>query len=175
MDITQWYAVALGGTVALLIIASILLAILTITRKYATFRFLKHVYYPQVHKYLRGSEKTTRFDLALIAVFLVGNMLCTAIRVNNISDLARRSGMLSVINLIPLAPGAHMNLIANSCGVRLDAYGRIHRWMGRVAIVEGLIHTATNLSLHTMNFQTLSDIGGLTVSLHFNLCEVSTG
>ena len=78
MDITQWYAVALGGTVALLIIASILLAILTITRKYAKFRFLKHVYYPQVHKYLRGSEKTTRFDLALIAVFLVGNMLCVA-------------------------------------------------------------------------------------------------
>lgn len=72
MDITHWYAVTLGGTVALLIIASILLAILTITRKYATFRFLKHVYYPQVDKYLRGSEKTTRFDLTSLDHCLFG-------------------------------------------------------------------------------------------------------
>lgn len=168
MDITQQYAVALGDTVALLIITSILLAILIITRKYTTFRFLKHIYYLQVHKYLKGSEKTIRFDLALIAMFLVGNILCTAIRVNSIFDLARRSKMLSIINLILLALKAYINLIANNYGVRLGTYKRMYRQIERVAIAEGLIYTATNLSLHTINFQTLSNIEGLIVSLHFS-------
>ena len=175
MDITQWYAIALRGLVPLSITTAALLTALTITRKYTTFRFLKHVYYPQVHRYLRGFEKTTQFDFALIAVFLLGNMVCTVIQVNDVSNLARRSGLLSVINLMPLTAGSHMNLIANSCGIRLGAYRRMHRWIGRVAAAEGLVHTAARVSLHLPDLQTLSDIVGLTVSFGSSFHEVFTG
>jgi hypothetical protein len=184
MDITQWYAVALGGVVALSITAKAFLIIfkyakflalggvvaLSITAKafliifkYAKFYFLKYVYYPQIHKHLRGSEKTTGFDVLLIAAFLVGNGLCTTIRVKDIHGLTGRSGLMSIINLMPLSLGASMNLIASRCGIKLGAYARTHRWLGRVAIVEGLIHTAAAVSLQKPDLRMPSDIAGLTV------------
>jgi hypothetical protein len=163
MDITQCYAVALGGVVALFIIAKTFLTIFKYTRTYAKFYFLKYVYYPQIHKLLRGSEKTTGFDVLLIVVFLVGNVLCTTIRVKDIHGLTGRSGLMSIINLMPLSLGGHMNLIASRCGIRLGAYSRTHRWLGRVAIVEGLIHTVAAVSLRKSDLRMPSDIAGLTV------------
>jgi hypothetical protein len=164
MDITQWYAVALGGVVALSIIASLFLTIFKCTRTDVKLCFLKHVYYPQIHKCLRGSEKTTRLDVVVIVAFLVGNVLCTTIRVKDVPGLTRRSGLMSTIILMPLSLGGHMNLIANHCGIRLGSYARMHRWLGRVAIVQGLVHTAAAVSLQKPDLRMPSDIGGLIVS-----------
>lgn len=54
-----------------------------------------------------------------------------------------------------------MNLIASRCGLRLDVYARIHRWLGRTEITDGLVHTAAAASLHTPNlreqFQQIGD------------------
>jgi hypothetical protein len=164
MDITQWYAIALGGLVSLFITTCLLLIIFGVARTYAKVYFLKHVFYPQTHRYLRGSGKTTPFDAILIMLFLVGNILCITIRVKDIPELVRRSGLMSTISLMPLSLGAHMNLIASRCGLRLDVYARIHRWLGRTAIIEGLVHTAAAASLHTPNLRERSDIAALTVS-----------
>jgi hypothetical protein len=141
MDIAQWYAVALGGVVALSMVAKTFLKIL-------------------IYKHLR---KRIGFDVLLIVAFLVGNVLCTTIRVKDIHGLTGRSGLMAIINLMPIPLGGHMNIIANRCGIRLGAYARTHRWLGRVAIVEGLIHTAAAVSLQKPNIRMLSDIAGLTV------------
>jgi hypothetical protein len=169
MDDTQWYAIALGGLIGLSVITSLLLASSKKIRTYTKFHFLKHVYYPQVHKYLRGSEKTTRFDLGSICVFLAGIVVCTAIQVKDVTALRRRSGLISIINLIPLSLGSRMNLVASYCGTSLGTYGRMHRWLGRVAIAEGLIHTAAAVSLQKPSLRTLSNIGGLAVGIVLNL------
>ena len=163
MDITQWYLVGLG-LVALFITASPLLKTVKSAHTHATLYFCKYVFYPQIHRYLRGSGKTTLFDAVLILAFLVGNVLCITVRVKDISGLTRRSGLMSTINLTPLSLGAQMNLIASRCGIRLSTYARIHRWLGRVAIVEGLIHTAAAASLRKPNLRTHSDVAALTVS-----------
>ena len=117
---------------------------------------------------MRGSEKTTRFDLLLTIIFLIGMVYCTAIRVHDIAGLIRRSGVISIINLIPLSIGAHMNFLTNACGIRLGVYGRIHRWLGRVAVVEGLVHAIAAVSLQKLDLHMLSDIAGLIVSLRPN-------
>ena len=131
---------ALRSLVVLSIIASLLLAIVKIARTYGTFYFLKHIYYPQARLYLKGSGKTTRFDLALIVAFLVGNVVCTTIRVKDIADLLRRSGLISTITLIPLLLGGYISLIVSYCGISLRTYSRIYRWLGRVVIIKGLIY-----------------------------------
>ena len=79
MDITQWYEVALRT----LAVSSI-------------------VFYPQVHRYLRGSGKTTRLDVVSIVAFLVGNALCVAIGVKDFPSLIKRTGLMSSVNLMPL-------------------------------------------------------------------------
>jgi Mn2+/Fe2+ NRAMP family transporter len=40
---------------------------------YATYYFLKHVFYPRVYKYIRG---TTRYYTLLVLALLVGNVVC---------------------------------------------------------------------------------------------------
>jgi hypothetical protein len=100
----------------------------------------------------------------MIIVFLVGNILCITIQVKDIPELVRRSGLISTINLMPLTLGPYINRIASYCGLRLDVYARIHRWLGRTAIIEGLVHTAAAASLHTPNLRERSDIAALTVS-----------
>ncbi|KKY22692.1 putative ferric-chelate reductase [Phaeomoniella chlamydospora] len=58
-----------------------------------------------------------------------------------------------------------MNLIASGCGVRLDSYALMHRWLGRVAIVEALVHTVAAAVSHPLNFKRASDIAALTACI----------
>jgi hypothetical protein len=164
MDITQWYAVSLGCLVGLPIIARLFFSI-TIVRIYGIIYLRKHVTYPQIHRYLRRSSKVTRLDLLILSAFLIGNALCLGINPKGIPDFTKRSGLISVINLMPLSLGASMNLIVSLCGISLPTYAKLHRWLGRVAIIEGLIHVATAVSYRRPNLHTLPDVAALTVSV----------
>jgi predicted ferric reductase len=73
-------------------------------------------------------------------IFLTGNVVCVAIGSRD-STVIRRLAIMSVINLVPLALGGHMNFIASRCRIRPQNYERMHRWVGKVAILEGLIHS----------------------------------
>jgi hypothetical protein len=164
MDITQWYAISLGCLVGLAIIGRLLFSI-TIVRIYGTFYLRKHITYPQIHRYLRRPGNVTRLDLLVLSTFLVGNAVCLSINVKGVPEFIERSGLISIINLMPLSPGANMNLIVSLWGIRLPTYAKLHRWLGRVAIVEGLIHATVAVSYHKPNLHTLSDVAALTVSI----------
>ena len=76
MDITQWYAVALGGLVVLFHVSHPLLLIMRISGTHIASSFLKHLYHPRVRLYIRGSNryigfssKTARFDVLLVVLF----------------------------------------------------------------------------------------------------------
>ncbi|KAH7111270.1 ferric reductase transmembrane component 3 [Dendryphion nanum] len=150
MDITQWYAVSLGCLVGLPIIGRLFFSI-TIVRTYGTFYLRKHITYPQIHRYLRRS----------------GNALCLAINVKGVPEFIKRSGLISIINIMPLSLGANMNLIVSRCGISLPTYAKLHQWLGRVAIVEGLIHVAVAVSYRRLNLHTLSDVAALTAGATF--------
>lgn len=160
MDITQWYAVALGGLVVLFHISYPLLLILRISGTYIASSFLKHLYHPRVRLHIRGSNRhiglssrTARFDVLLVILFLVGNAVCLSIEVKDVVSLTKRSALLCIINLVPLALGEHMNFVASFCGVRLSAYASLHEWLGRVVIAEGLIHSVAAISSQHINLQ----------------------
>src|SRR5436853_468490 len=72
----QWYAVSLGALAALFILFYIQQLIVSGLRKYLFLYFLKHVYYPLIPRLMRGSCKTTWFELLLTLLFLIGNTLC---------------------------------------------------------------------------------------------------
>ena len=164
IDITQWYAISLGCLVGLPIIGRLFFSI-TIVRIYGTFYLRKHITYPQIHRYWRRSGKVTRLDLLVLFTFLAGNALCLAINVKGVPEFIERLGLISIINLIPLSLGANMNLIVSLCGIRLPTYAKLHRWLGRVAIVEGLIHVTVAVSYRRPNLHKLSDVAALTVSI----------
>lgn len=141
MEVTQWYAVSLGALSVLLIGIAITQSIYMFLRIHITFYFLKHVFYPQIPRCVRGSKTITRFDVGLIVIFLAANVLWASIGVQTTEDLQRRIGHLSTINFMALAFGGRMNLIANICDLKLSDIGRIHGWLGAVTVIEGLVHS----------------------------------
>ncbi|KAM0132883.1 hypothetical protein ACHAP3_006172 [Botrytis cinerea] len=105
-----------------------------------------------------------RFDVLLAVLFLVGNTVCLNVEVKDVASLIKRSGLLCIINLVPLALGEHMNLVASFCGVRLSAYASTHEWLGRVVMAEGLIHSAAAISSQPLNLQSTFGVAELMVS-----------
>jgi hypothetical protein len=141
MNTIQWYAMALAAAVAFSSVFYILRVLIEFLRIYATFHFLKHIYYPQVHKYVRGSSTTSRFDALLIIAFMAGNAICLILDgIPDRNELLHRTGLLSTVNFVPLALGSHINLIVSYCRLGLEAYNRIYRWIGWVVVIEGLSH-----------------------------------
>ena len=148
-----------------------LLLITGVSGAYIASYFLKHLYYPRVRLYIRGSNryigfssKIARFNVLLVVLFLVGNAACLRIGVRNIASLTKRSGMLCIINIVPLVLGERINLVASFCGVRLRTYTSIHEWLGAVVIAEGLIHSVTALSSQHLSLQSTFGVAELIVS-----------
>jgi hypothetical protein len=159
MDTTQWYAAALAAIASLSIVFYILGISISFLCTYATYHFLKHVFYARVHKYVRGS---TRFDALLIIAFLTGNVFCL---ISDRTRLMQQTGLLSTVNLVPLALGSHMNSVVSCCGLGSEAYNAIHRWIGRVAVIEGVIHVILAVVLQKPNLHASTQVAALVVSL----------
>ena len=66
------------------------------------------------------------FNILLVVLFLVRNIVYLSVKIKDITSLIKHSGLLYIINLVLLALGEHMNLVANFCGVRLRAYTSIY-------------------------------------------------
>jgi hypothetical protein len=159
MDIIQWYAVALAAIAALSIVFYMVRISIRFLRTYTTYHFLKHVFYPRVHKYIRG---TTRYHALLILALLVGNVFCL---IGDRTKIVQRTGLLSIVNLVPLALGSHMNSVVSCCGLGYEAYNAIHRWMGRVAVVEGVIHVILAVVSQKPNLHSSTQVAALVVSV----------
>ena len=66
--------------------------------------------------------------------------------------------------LIPLVLGCHMNSILNLCGLSLDGQSRLYRWIARVALIEGLIHSIMEL-VKGLSIKSVPQIAALVVTI----------
>jgi DMSO/TMAO reductase YedYZ heme-binding membrane subunit len=85
------------------------------------------------------------------------------------TKILQRTGLLSLVNLIPLALGSHMNSVVSCYGLGYKAYSAIHRWMGQVAVIEGVIHMILAVVSQTPNLHLSTQIAALVVSLFLAL------
>ncbi|KAL2753949.1 hypothetical protein ACRALDRAFT_2109981 [Sodiomyces alcalophilus JCM 7366] len=58
------------------------------------------------------------------------------------ADVRGRSGTLSVVNMVPLIIFAgRNNPLISWLHISFDTYNLLHRWMGRISVIEAIIHT----------------------------------
>lgn len=58
------------------------------------------------------------------------------------SDLCNRTGDLSTINMVPLfLTMGRNNPLIHWCDITFDTFNLVHRWIGRIAVVQAAIHT----------------------------------
>jgi hypothetical protein len=58
----------------------------------------------------------------------------------------RRSGLLCLINLVPLMLGGRMNFVLDHCGISLSDFAITHRWLGWLCIAQGIMHVTAGFN-----------------------------
>src|SRR6266536_5235703 len=116
MDNSLWYAIAIVATTASLLCIYLLKKLLRCIHVFVIYYFLKYLYYNYIHKHVRGS---TWFHGILIILFMAGNATYLILKHN---DFLKQTGIISTINLIPLALRGHMNLLASLLGLDSEDY-----------------------------------------------------
>jgi hypothetical protein len=131
-----------------------------INRYSAWWKFKKHMLYAPLkgkrhNREIRLSKAgnlgtiPSRFHTILITMFLIGNIVYCAYldysRENQysvIAELRGRTGVMSVVNMVPLIIFAGRNnpLIA-ILQISFDTYNLLHRWIGRMIVLQVLVHT----------------------------------
>ncbi|KAI9808134.1 MAG: hypothetical protein M1825_004591 [Sarcosagium campestre] len=91
----------------------------------------------------------SRFHLCLLSLYILCNVsYCVALDYGKsskqelLAELRGRSGVLAVVNMIPLFIFAgRNNPLISLLRVSFDTYNLLHRWMGRVVVIESAVHT----------------------------------
>lgn len=88
----------------------------------------------------------SRFQTLFIAGYLGMNIAFCVISIDwsspeMLDDLLNRTGTLAVMNMLPLfLLAGRNNPLIYLLGISFDTYNMIHRWIGRIVVLEALVH-----------------------------------
>ena len=91
----------------------------------------------------------SRFHTVLLTAYLLSNFAyCAFLNYSEldkyavVAELRGRTGMLATVNMLPLVILAgRNNPLIPLLQISFDTYNLIHRWMGRIVVLEAVIHT----------------------------------
>jgi hypothetical protein len=103
----------------------------------------------QLSSAVNAGTLPTRMQLVFLVGYLATNVAFCVMTIdfsgslNDVSKLIRnRTGYLSVVNMIPLfLMSGRNNPLISLLGMSFDTFNLLHRWLGRIVILEALAHT----------------------------------
>jgi hypothetical protein len=147
MDLTQIYAIVIGGIFCVLLLLNSLPWIARFVR-YLSPLISKHMFYRYILHRHRLVGPWSRAGVLLQLIYVAGNITCISLRVphfrpriSTLSQAGLRAGTLSIVNLIPLFAGPHLGSLADLLGVNLSTIRQIHRSAGVMAVLLMVFHT----------------------------------
>ncbi|KAJ5035240.1 hypothetical protein J3E72DRAFT_176970 [Bipolaris maydis] len=141
MQVPYIYAIAYISVLAL-VISWRLYQFLTARARDHVFAVLsKWLVYTVVLARANGSSDITVAAGFVVLCTLVGNIVSAVIAIPSQADFSTRLARLCLTNLVVLFFGGRTNFIADRI-FRLShsEYYLVHRWIGRICVLEGLIH-----------------------------------
>ncbi|KAF7943008.1 hypothetical protein EAE96_010954 [Botrytis aclada] len=173
MNLTQWYAISLAATVVLLIIYRI--GYISSTFLIARFQVLalRHFIYPLLvqRRYWTG---VTRLQGLLVGGYLAINGFCMGLGVKTMSDVISRAGIMASVNIVPLFLGGRTNTLANFIGISIHSYYIAHHWIGRVVIVQSLLHVGFAIAAGQPWTFNSSQISGISAASALSLLLITS-
>ncbi|KAF5528835.1 ferric-chelate reductase, partial [Fusarium phyllophilum] len=103
----------------------------------------------QLSKAINVGTLPTRFQLLFLVSYFVSNVVWCVIDIDYSADMVtacgvirNRTGVLSTVNMVPLfLLAGRNNPLIPLLNISFDTYNLIHRWFGRIVILEALAHT----------------------------------
>ncbi|PYH97941.1 hypothetical protein BO71DRAFT_96136 [Aspergillus ellipticus CBS 707.79] len=104
----------------------------------------------QLSSALNVGTLPSRFQTVLIVLYFASQVAyCTILDYNAnvkaalVAELRGRSGTLAVLNMVPLfLLAGRNNPLISLLHVSFDTYNLLHRWLGRMVVLESIVHTA---------------------------------
>ena len=169
MDITLIYAIGLGGVLLMPILFRLLQhrVFLTPNIFQHTLRYLDYPYLIQRHRIL---GPWTWLDVIFQSVYITSNCVCLGFRAD-IAVAGTRAGYLSIINMMPLFLGAHLNFLADIFGITLKRFRSLHHCAGLMSFGLICFHILAVFITHTIpTLDSRADRSALVVSSSFFQC-----
>ncbi|KAK6531318.1 hypothetical protein TWF281_008130 [Arthrobotrys megalospora] len=96
----------------------------------------------------------TRFQALFLLLLFGGNITLTVVSIHwtrpsavVLSELRNRSGVLAVTNMVPLfVLAGRNNPLIPLLRISFDTYNLIHRWLGRIVVIEAIVHTVAHIA-----------------------------
>lgn len=89
----------------------------------------------------------TWFECAVLLIVLGGNLFALFYEFPETpASFGRRAAVVAAINMVPLFLGGRTNLVADSLRIPLSTYYIFHHWIGRIAILQCMVHSALVLN-----------------------------
>jgi predicted ferric reductase len=135
------YAFAFFSAVLLLLCWRLSQYLTTKARERIFSTFSKCFIYTLLYRRLNGSSDITVLSAILLSLLLAGNVIASVLRFSDRHDFSLRLARLSLTNMVILYFGGRTNMIVDKI-FRLShtEYHLLHRWLGRIAVVEGILH-----------------------------------
>lgn len=139
MDITELYAIIVGGSFCFLLLLNGLPFITRLVR-YLSPLVSKHLTYRYIlHRHgLIGPW--SRVGVLMQLICIVGNICCLKFWDTTTSQAGLRAGTLAAINLIPLFAVPHLSTLADLLGVTLSTFRQIHQSAGVTVVGLTIFH-----------------------------------
>ena len=127
----------------------------------------KYIRYQTVTRRIRGSTDVNIDICIYLLIYFVANATACVIKIVDIKDLGQRCSKLLIFNSIPLYAIGTKSVILNMLlNIEASDYQIIHRWIGRICVLESIIHSVcfmvehvdvskTNISVSTYNYAVL--------------------
>jgi hypothetical protein len=149
LDYSSWYALASGLGLGLWLVVRGTYRVLGLTSGHLpipSFVF-KHLVYPHILKRMPLVGVATRLQTLLVVIYLLLNLFPTLPlhMFGSSPDRARLVANMALANIIPLLCGPRLSLVTRLLGVTLRTSVGSHRWIGRIAVGQVLLHTIMSL------------------------------
>lgn len=175
MEITQIYAIAIGGIPFVLIILNVRQKVKSFIR-FVSLQTSRYLTYPKLLHRHQHLGPWSPANILLHVFYIAVNAFCIGFEASDIKSAGLRAANLSLINMIPLMAGHHLSVLADILGIPLHAYRQIHRAGGMMSLVLLISHVLVVLVTKTsFPLRTAENIWGFIVSkLSFHSLGVGT-
>ena len=167
IDITQAYAISAGGIFVVLLLINLrpyMEALLKLIYQVAS----QHLAYRQLIRHNRYFGAWTPADVLFQMFYVTVNVFCLSFKAPSIHMAGLRAAKLSLINMVPAFTGPHLSVLADSFGVSLNTYRRIHRSFGMMSLPLLIFHSSTVLASRiSFSLHVRENMWGLIVSAPF--------
>jgi hypothetical protein len=143
MQTTIAYAIAFASAAFLLLLWRLSQSLTVKARERIVSTITKWVVFTVPCPRMDGTSDVTILAAASVVALFAGNIAASLVALQDRQDLSFRLARLSLTNMVFLYLGGRTNLFVDRI-FRLSHtdYWLFHRWLGRVAALEGLIHGA---------------------------------